>query len=65
MATTQKNNAERTPPTPPEDWECCGSECGDACIHELYHREKQEYDAWLKQHNQHNNKSAGCFCRTK
>ena len=49
MATTQKNNAERTPPTPPEDWECCGSECGDACIHENYRREKQEYDAWLKQ----------------
>ena len=36
-------------PEAPEDWECCGSECGDACIHEIYRREKQEYDAWLKQ----------------
>ena len=43
MDTTQKPNL--TPPTPPEDWECCGSECGDTCIHEIYRREKAEYDA--------------------
>lgn len=43
MDTTRKPNL--TPPTPPEDWECCGSECGDACIHEIYRREKAEYDA--------------------
>lgn len=30
-------------PVPPEDWECCGSECGDACIHEIYRREKAAY----------------------
>lgn len=34
-------------PVPPEDWECCGSECGDACIQEIYRREKAVYDAWL------------------
>lgn len=32
-------------PTPPEDWECCGSECGDYCVYEIYRREKQAYDA--------------------
>lgn len=47
MATTQM--PEREPPIPPEDWECCGSECGDACIHELYRQEKAQYDAWLTQ----------------
>lgn len=35
-------------PIPPEDWECCGSECGDACIFEIYRQEKAEYDAALK-----------------
>ncbi|WP_066566119.1 oxidoreductase-like domain-containing protein [Snodgrassella sp. CFCC 13594] len=32
-------------PIPPEDWECCGSDCGDACVWELYYREKAAYDA--------------------
>lgn len=31
-------------PSPPEDWECCGSECGDYCVFEIYRREKQAYD---------------------
>lgn len=31
-------------PIPPEDWECCGSECGDYCVYEIYRREKQAYD---------------------
>lgn len=38
-------------PTPPEDWECCGSECGDYCIYEIYRREKQAYDAQQQQLN--------------
>lgn len=32
-------------PVPPEDWECCGSECGDACIFEIYARDKAAYEA--------------------
>lgn len=40
---------EPTPPTPPEDWECCGSECGDACVYEIYAQEKQTYEEALKQ----------------
>lgn len=36
-------------PTPPEDWECCQSECGDFCVYEIYAKEKQIYDDWLKQ----------------
>lgn len=32
-------------PIPPEEWECCGSECGDYCVYEIYQREKQAYDA--------------------
>lgn len=35
-------------PEPPAEWECCGSECGDACIFEIYRREKAEYDAAIK-----------------
>ncbi|MDO4998541.1 MAG: oxidoreductase-like domain-containing protein [Neisseria sp.] len=35
-------------PTAPEDWECCGSECGDACIHTIYQTEKQAYQAQQK-----------------
>ena len=27
-------------PVRPEDWECCGSECGDACIQTIYYQEK-------------------------
>lgn len=39
------------PPEPPEDWECCGSECGDACVHELYRLAKQQYDAQQQRHD--------------
>lgn len=35
-------------PTPPEEWECCGSECGDYCVYEIYRREKQAYDEQQK-----------------
>lgn len=47
MDTTPKMKAEAVlpEPVPPEDWECCGSECGDACVHMIYAREKQAYDA--------------------
>lgn len=31
-------------PEAPEDWECCGSECGDYCIYEIYRRERQAFD---------------------
>ena len=32
-------------PVRPEDWECCGSECGDSCIQTIYYQEKAAYDA--------------------
>ncbi|MBQ9601534.1 MAG: hypothetical protein IJR46_05925 [Neisseriaceae bacterium] len=49
MAATQNNNLTLPPkPEPPADWECCGSECGDACIFEIYRREKQAYDDAVK-----------------
>ncbi|MFB6349345.1 oxidoreductase-like domain-containing protein [Moraxella sp. ZJ142] len=32
-------------PDYPEDWECCNSECGDACVYQLYQQDKQAYDA--------------------
>lgn len=32
-------------PEAPEDWECCGSECGEACIHDIYRRELAAYRA--------------------
>lgn len=32
-------------PVRPEDWECCGSDCGDACIQTIYWRDKMAYDA--------------------
>ncbi|MDO4640295.1 MAG: hypothetical protein Q4A84_01125 [Neisseria sp.] len=35
-------------PVKPEIWECCGSECGDACIQTIYYREKAAYDAQQK-----------------
>ena len=33
-----------TPPVPPEDWECCNSDCGDACVWQIYYREKAAYE---------------------
>ena len=46
-ATPTANNEAALPPepVPPEDWECCGSECGDACIQTMYWVEKARYDA--------------------
>lgn len=32
-------------PVHPEEWECCGSECGEACIQTIYWKEKALYDA--------------------
>ncbi|MDO4433832.1 MAG: oxidoreductase-like domain-containing protein [Alysiella sp.] len=51
MDATQKLDLATLPPKPepPEDWECCGSECGDACIYEIYRREKAAYDAAVRQ----------------
>ncbi|MDO5356711.1 MAG: oxidoreductase-like domain-containing protein [Conchiformibius sp.] len=37
------------PPEPPQDWECCGSECGDACIFEIYRRELEAYRQRLRE----------------
>lgn len=52
MATTPRVETETEvllpEPVPPEDWECCGSECGDACTFEIYRREKAAYDAQQK-----------------
>ena len=44
---TQKLKPEDLLPEPvrPEAWECCGSECGDACIQTIYYQEKAAYDA--------------------
>ena len=47
MAATPTANNEAA--LPPEDWECCGSECGDACTFEIYRREKAEYEALKRQ----------------
>ncbi|WP_100100516.1 oxidoreductase-like domain-containing protein [Snodgrassella alvi] len=34
-----------TRPVPPEDWECCNSDCGDACVWQIYYREQAAYEA--------------------
>ncbi|WP_100090508.1 oxidoreductase-like domain-containing protein [Snodgrassella alvi] len=34
-----------TAPVPPEDWACCNSDCGDACVWQIYYREKAAYQA--------------------
>lgn len=39
---------ELVPPTYPESWECCGSDCGDTCVYTIYAREKEEYDRQVK-----------------
>ncbi len=55
---TQKLKPEDLLPEPvkPEEWECCGSECGDACIQTIYWNEKAKYDAqqreWAAQQTQ-------------
>ena len=52
MDTTLKTEAETLlgeprldEPVRPESWECCGSDCGDACIQTIYWDEKARYDA--------------------
>ena len=51
METTPKHDTAVLPdpflpdPVRPEDGECCGSECGDACIQTIYYQEKAAYDA--------------------
>ncbi|WP_204319055.1 hypothetical protein [Pelistega ratti] len=40
--------AELTPPKYPESWECCGNDCGDACVYSVYNREKAAYDQEVK-----------------
>ena len=51
MSKTQVFNEVLLPrPDYPEDWECCGSECGDFCVYEIYQREKQAYDEQQKRH---------------
>ncbi|MDO1510719.1 MULTISPECIES: hypothetical protein [unclassified Neisseria] len=35
-------------PVRPESWECCGSDCGDACIQTIYWNEKAKYDEQQK-----------------
>ena len=35
-------------PEYPEAWECCGSECGEYCVYEIYQRDKIDYDAQQK-----------------
>ncbi len=47
-----------TPPTPPEAWECCGSDCGEFCVYEMYAKDKQEYEEKLRQWQQENVKSS-------
>lgn len=32
-------------PVYPESWECCGSECGDSCVQNIYYADKIKYDA--------------------
>ncbi|ASK27070.1 hypothetical protein [Neisseria chenwenguii] len=49
MDTTLKPDETLLPePVRPEDWECCGSECGDACMQTMYCNEKTAYDAQQK-----------------
>lgn len=54
MAANPNNKHASLPPKPeaPADWECCGSECGEACIFEIYRREQAEYDKALKAQQQ-------------
>lgn len=39
------------PPVEPGPFDCCGNECGDACVWTLYEQAKKRYerdlDAWL------------------
>lgn len=35
------------PPAPPEEGECCESECGEACVWTQYYEARAEYEAAL------------------
>ena len=35
-------------PIPPEDWECCKSECGELGVYAIYRMQKQAYDEQQK-----------------
>ncbi|EGV36817.1 oxidoreductase-like domain-containing protein [Neisseria weaveri] len=50
MDTTPKLKEEDLLPEPvkPELWECCGSDCGDACIQTIYWNDKAKYDEQQK-----------------
>ena len=39
---------ELIPPTPPEEWECCGNDCGEACVYSIYNKAKAEYEQQKK-----------------
>lgn len=32
-------------PVAPAEWECCQSDCGEACVWQMYYREKAAYEA--------------------
>lgn len=41
----QANEPEILPePIPPEDWECCNSECGELCVYAIYRTQKKAYE---------------------
>jgi hypothetical protein len=59
---TQKLKPEDLMPEPvrPEAWECCGSECGDACIQTIYWNEKAKYDAQQREWQHSKTQEAKC-----
>lgn len=44
-------------PFPPDDWECCGSECGDACVWERYYVSMDQYREAMAQYTELKRKS--------
>jgi len=34
-------------PTPPDEFECCDSGCGEACVWEKYYLDRERYDKAL------------------
>lgn len=45
MSTQQPTTEAPAEPVRPEDWECCNSDCGDACVWQIYYRDKAQWDA--------------------
>jgi hypothetical protein len=37
-----------TPPRQPDDLDCCGSACGDACVWTIYRESMDQYEAALE-----------------